>query len=321
MFMNSTNIMFLSTLKMSILLSLSSNSMFIIWMTIEISNLSFIPIMMSKKMKNSESIMKYFIIQSISSMIIMFSMIMTLMNMNLETTMLVSLIMKMGGVPFHNWVLSIIKGMEYKSMLIMFTIMKMPPMMMFSLINNKNTMMIIISMIIAPMLMINQNSMKKIMSLSSIFNLSMMMFISFEMKMWMMFILIYTIIMTMLFKQMEINKIKYINQLMINSNKMNKKELWISMLSLGGMPPMAGFFNTMIVMKTMLNKKELIMLMMLIMSSTMVLYMYMVYMYSCLMFYISMNKNFMKKTSIKKYPSLMFNLLFNPMLMLSKLFN
>nr|YP_010878921.1 NADH dehydrogenase subunit 2 [Batracomorphus chlorophana]WHE42573.1 NADH dehydrogenase subunit 2 [Batracomorphus chlorophana] len=321
MFLNSTNIMFLSTLNLSIILSLSSNSMFIIWMMIETSNLSFIPIMMSKKMKNSESVMKYFIIQSISSMIIMFSMIMMLMNMNIKMLILMSLIMKMGGVPFHNWIISMIEGIEYTPMLLMVTIMKMPPMMMFSIMNMKTMEMILLSMMIAPLLMINQNSIKKMMCFSSIFNMSMILFMSFEMKMWMTFIMIYTIMMTTIFKQISTNKIKFINQMMINSNMMNKKELWISMLSLGGMPPMTGFMNKMMVMKTMLNKKEMVMLFFLMISSTMVLYVYMTYMYSCLMFYLSMNKTSMKTIEVKKNYSLMFNLIILPMFLINKLFN
>nr|YP_010879025.1 NADH dehydrogenase subunit 2 [Batracomorphus notatus]WHE42677.1 NADH dehydrogenase subunit 2 [Batracomorphus notatus] len=321
MFLNSTNIMFMSTLNLSIILSLSSNSMFIIWMMIETSNMSFIPIMMSKKMKNSESIMKYFLIQSISSMIIMFSMIMVLMNINMQMVILMSLIMKMGGVPFHNWIISMIEGIEYKPMLFMMTIMKMPPMMMFSFMNMKTMEMIVLSMLMAPILMINQNSIKKMMCFSSIFNLSMILLISFEMKMWMTFIMIYTMIMMMILKQMEMNKIKFINQMMINSNKMNKKELWISMLSLGGMPPMTGFINKMMVMKTMLNKKEMMMLIILMITSTMILYIYMTYMYSCLMFYLSMNKNLMKTIEMKKNYSLVVNLILLPMFMMNKLFN
>nr|YP_010878934.1 NADH dehydrogenase subunit 2 [Batracomorphus cornutus]WHE42586.1 NADH dehydrogenase subunit 2 [Batracomorphus cornutus] len=321
MFFNSTNIMFLSALNLSMILSMSSNSILMIWMMIETSNLCLIPIMMTKKMKNSESIMKYFIIQSITSMMIMFSMIMIFMNMNLQIMITLSIIMKMGGVPFHNWIVSMIEGMEYKSMLILMTIMKMPPMMMFSLMNIKNLEMILLSMIMAPIFMINQNSFKKMMCFSSIFNLSMMLFISFEMKMWMMLICIYTMIMTILFKEMETNKIKYMNQMMVNSNKMNKMELWISMLSLGGMPPLTGFLNKMMVMKIMLNKKEIILLVTLIIMSTMVLYVYMTYLYSCMMFYLSMNKNFMKLTTLKKSNSLVFNLMMLPMFMLNKMFN
>nr|YP_010878960.1 NADH dehydrogenase subunit 2 [Batracomorphus extentus]WHE42612.1 NADH dehydrogenase subunit 2 [Batracomorphus extentus] len=321
MWINSTKMLFISTMSMSIVLSISSSSMIIIWMSIEISNMSFTPIMMTKKMNNSESIMKFFMIQSMSSMIMLFALMMLMLNNNnYDYMLMMSLVMKMGGVPFHNWVIAIIKGMEYNSMMMLFTIMKIPTMSMLSMINIKMNLMVIMAMMLSTMMMVNENSMKKMLALSSMFNLVMMLMLSKNINMWILFLMIYSIIMKMMMEQLKNNKIKQMNQLMVDSKKISKKEIWLSMMSLGGMPPLMGFINKLMVINAMMKNKEIIMMMMLVLTSSTILYVYMKYTFSCMMFQLSMNKTNMKMFFVKKYSYIPINMIMTPMFLSMKTF-
>nr|YP_010878947.1 NADH dehydrogenase subunit 2 [Batracomorphus curvatus]WHE42599.1 NADH dehydrogenase subunit 2 [Batracomorphus curvatus] len=319
MFNNSSNLMFFSSLTFSILLAMSSNSMIMIWIMIEMSNMSFIPLMMSKKMKNSESIMKFFIIQSLTSMILIFSMMMNLMENNLMMMMLLSLIMKMGGAPFQAWMISMIEGIKFEIMFIMFTVMKLAPLNLISIINLNMNMIIIISLIIPTIMIINQTMTKKMLAYSSIINLSMMLILTSNTKMWTYFMINYLFIMYLITIELKNNKIKFINQMMFNSKtKFSKMNMAISMFSLGGMPPLLGFFNKILVMKVIIEKKEMIMMFLFMVSSTFVMFMYMKFMTSYLMFYLSMNKTKFKMKSLNESFKFMMNLISLPMIILSK---
>nr|YP_009726417.1 NADH dehydrogenase subunit 2 [Batracomorphus lateprocessus]QHW07508.1 NADH dehydrogenase subunit 2 [Batracomorphus lateprocessus] len=322
MFNNSSNLMFFSSLTFSISLAMSSNSMIMIWIMIEMSNMSFIPLMMNKKMKNSESIMKFFIIQSLTSMILIFSMMMNLLETenNFMLMMLLSLIMKMGGAPFQAWMISMIEGIKFETMFIMFTVMKLAPLNLISIINLNMNMIIIISLIIPTMMIINQTMTKKMLAYSSIINLSMMLILTSNIKMWIYFMINYFLIMYLIVTELKNNKVKFINQMMFNSKtKLSKMNMAISMFSLGGMPPLLGFFNKILVMKIIIENKEMLLMFLFMISSTFMMFMYMKFMTSYLMFYLSMNKTGLKKKSLNESLKLMINFIFLPMIILSKI--
>nr|YP_009445988.1 NADH dehydrogenase subunit 2 [Trocnadella arisana]AMY96193.1 NADH dehydrogenase subunit 2 [Trocnadella arisana] len=319
---NSSNMMFFSSLMFSFTLSLTTNSMIIMWMMIEMSTLSFIPLMMNKKMLNSESIMKFFIMQSLSSSMLIFSMILMFMKMKFNNLLIMSLIMKMGGVPFQNWLLSMIEGMSYYSMVIMFTFMKIPPFIIINEMNEKLTFIIILSVMFAPVLMINQIQIKKILAYSSIFNMSNMLMLASNNKLWITFLSLYTLLLMMNVNEMKKNKIFHINQMLINNkSKVKNSIIWLSMLSMGGMPPLMGFLNKLMVIKTLIEKKELILLMMMIFSSSMIMFMYMKLCVSSILMSMSMSKYKILILSFNQSTLIIMNLLTLPISIMIKVFN
>nr|WSP02047.1 NADH dehydrogenase subunit 2 [Iassus latus] len=319
---NSTNNLFKCMMIFTIASSISSNSIMMIWIMIEMSNMAFIPLMMNKSIMNSESIMKFFIIQSMSSMTILLAiMFMFMKTLSMKTIITVMLIMKMGGVPFSNWLLMTVEGMNFNMMMLLFTIMKIPPLMMMSSLNLKNNLFILLSMVLSSVMMINQNSTKKMISYSSIFNLSLLMTLILENKMWMQFMMNYIMMMWLLTNELEKNKMINLNQMMINNkNIVTKMSIWISMMSMGGLPPLMGFFNKILVIKVMIDNKELILMMMLVLSSSIVMFMYMKYSLSC-MILSNMLPKMDKKINSSNFNMIILNSMVLPFLMLMKMFN
>nr|YP_010937200.1 NADH dehydrogenase subunit 2 [Iassus lateralis]WIW75743.1 NADH dehydrogenase subunit 2 [Iassus lateralis]WKW94143.1 NADH dehydrogenase subunit 2 [Iassus lateralis]WLN32148.1 NADH dehydrogenase subunit 2 [Iassus lateralis] len=319
---NSTNNLFKWMMMFTIFSTISSNSIMMIWIMIEMSNMAFIPLMMNKSIMNSESIMKFFIIQSMSSMTILLAiMFMYMKTLPMKMMITVMLIMKMGGVPFSNWLVMTVEGMNFNMMMILFTVMKIPPLMMMNSLNLKNNLLIMLSMVLSSLMMINQNSTKKMISYSSIFNLSLLMVSIMENKLWMQFLMNYTMMMWLLTKELEKNKMMNLNQMMINNkNLLTKMSIWISMMSMGGLPPLMGFVNKMLIIELLVKNNEFMLISSLILSSSIVMFMYMKYSLSCMMM-SSLLPKINKKVYSTNFNMIILNSMILPMLMLSKTFN
>nr|YP_009344623.1 NADH dehydrogenase subunit 2 [Entylia carinata]APU51888.1 NADH dehydrogenase subunit 2 [Entylia carinata] len=293
--------MFKTVLIMGVVISMSSNNWMSMWLGMEISMMSFIPLMSSKKKLSSESCMKYYIIQSLSSSIMMMGIIMISLNLNFNMILILSIFMKLGMTPFHNWVLSIVEGMNYSNMFILFTFMKMAPMNMMSYINVEIQLIVMLGLIISSVSAINQNSIKKIMSYSSIYNMSMMMTSISNWTSWLTYMTMYLVANFMMMKMCEMMNLNFINQIYMNNyNLMNKIMMWIFMTSISGMPPMITFMMKMIIMEEMITTNQYMMLYIIISTSVITMFFYMRMSLLSLMFFLILPKWMMtKKKKIK----------------------
>nr|QWY23080.1 NADH dehydrogenase subunit 2 [Koreocerus koreanus]QXP43449.1 NADH dehydrogenase subunit 2 [Koreocerus koreanus] len=277
MFINSTVILFYSNMLLGVVLSLSSNNWMMLWIGLEISLMSFIPLMVSNLMISSECAMKYFITQSMSSSIFILGVIFMLMgvNMNYELIINVSMIMKMGIAPFHTWVLSIINGLSYTALFNLFTTMKIVPMMVIMKMNLSLNLIIILTLIVGSTFGLSQNSIRKMLAYSSIFNMGFMIYSTSNMSLWLMYFLIYTVSLLMLILILHLNNINYLNQLLINKIELKMKlSIWILMLSMGGMPPMMGFMSKLIVIESSIQFNDWIISMVMIITSLLTMFFY-----------------------------------------------
>nr|YP_009531278.1 NADH dehydrogenase subunit 2 [Idiocerus laurifoliae]AXY64092.1 NADH dehydrogenase subunit 2 [Idiocerus laurifoliae] len=277
MMINSTTILFYMNMLLGVMLSLSSNNWVMIWVGLEISMVSFIPLMISSLTISSECAMKYFIIQSMSSSIFILSVIFMLMgvNMNYEIIINLSMIMKMGVSPFHAWVLSIVEGLNYMAMFNLFTTMKVVPMMVTINMNMNLDLIIILTLLVGSVFGLNQNSVRKMLAYSSIFNMGFMIYSMKNLSMWVMYFSLYSINLIMLVMLLMLNNIHYMNQLVINKFELKLKlSFWILMLSSGGMPPMMGFLGKLIVIESSIYFNDWLITMMMIVTSLMTMFYY-----------------------------------------------
>nr|YP_009538317.1 NADH dehydrogenase subunit 2 [Limenitis jina]AYN60834.1 NADH dehydrogenase subunit 2 [Limenitis jina] len=297
MFPNSNKMFFLFILFFSTLISISANSWLGCWIGLEINLLSFIPLINTpNNLLNSEASLKYFLTQSIASINFLFSILLSLFLMknflfNNFFSIIInsSLMMKMGSVPFHFWFPNIMEGLSWFNCFILMTWQKITPMILLSYYFNLNFMyfIMIINVLIGAIGSFNQSSLRKLMAFSSINNLGWMissMIISENL--WMIYFIFYSIFSLIMCFLFYIINIFFINQLFsFNMNFLIKISIMINFLSLGGLPPFLGFFPKWIVINYLMNNNFFIISFVFIMSSLILLFVYIRVIYSSLLFF------------------------------------
>nr|AKQ53265.1 NADH dehydrogenase subunit 2 [Tenthredo tienmushana] len=321
-------ILFIIIMILSSLIAINSSSWFMMWMSMEMNLMSFIPLMMnsSKKIKISNSMMIYFIIQAMaSSILIMIIIMMKLQNniikMNfLMNMMQLSLLMKLGASPFHWWTPKIFNNLSWMNCFMFLTWQKIIP--LFLLMNFNNNFMIYISALtssfMGAMLGINQISIKLIMNYSSINHLGwMLMTLMINKNLLLMYFMFYSLINLMISLIMNNYNFKFINQLFKNNNQnMNMKLIMMSMfLSLSGMPPMLGFLPKILTLMLMIKNNMIMETLMFIILSTISLSFYINILMSMFIFSKN-NSKWMNKNNFNFNKTIFSILLLNLMLML-----
>nr|YP_009441630.1 NADH dehydrogenase subunit 2 [Incoltorrida madagassica]AOY39136.1 NADH dehydrogenase subunit 2 [Incoltorrida madagassica] len=315
------------TLMMGTFISISSYSWLGTWMGLEINLLSFIPLMNDNKFMLTEASMKYFLIQSLSSTIFLFSIIINMLNMHFISDFLQnnfillimnsSLLMKMGSAPFHFWFPELMEELNWNNNLILMTWQKIAPMILISYsISNKINLYlfmttIIMSAIIGSIQGLNQINLQKIMAYSSINHIAWMISaLMINLYIWKIYFMIYSfLLMTIIFFFNYFN-IYYLKQIysMMNYNMLMKLAISINLLSLGGLPPFLGFLPKWLIIQMFLNLNNIFIIFILLMTSLITLYFYMRIIISSMIlnsvnlnFFYSMNKNYLNNVYLFIY--------------------
>lgn len=251
-------LLFISTIIIRTLISISAYSWLGIWLGLEINLLSIIPLIHNQKnILSSESAIKYFVVQSIASTIILLSVIILInksrvtTNVNLQSTFLIiinsRLLTKMGIAPFHFWFPEVIEGLDWINCLLILTWQKIAPIVL--LIYNIKFITFIFTVIIASIIIrgimgVNQVSLRKIIAYSSINHIGWIIrTILIIETIWIYYFVIYTVISINIVLILKTFNIFYLNQLFqsINSRIITKIFFILNFLSLRGVPPFLGF--------------------------------------------------------------------------------
>nr|AND96263.1 NADH deshydrogenase subunit 2 [Onthophagus cf. taurinus] len=253
--MSFNKMIFAFTLALGTMISISSYSWMSMWLGLEINLLAIIPLMSNpKNSMASEAAMKYFITQTLASMVLLMTLITMSFNLNylifspLSTIYMTALFIKMGAAPFHFWFPEIIQGLSWTNSYIMLTWQKIAPFMLLSYANfnyiNFFIIIIIMSSMISGIMGMNQTNFKKILAYSSINHISWMLtsMLFFE-KIWMYYFIIYAIITLNIIIILKKFNIFFLNQLFssFKNNPLIKFFFMLNFMSLGGLPPFLGF--------------------------------------------------------------------------------
>nr|QXT45643.1 NADH dehydrogenase subunit 2 [Idaea simplicior] len=294
-FMNSNKMFFIFTLFISTLISISSNSWFGCWIGLEINLLSFIPLIsLTNNMLSTEASLKYFLTQAIASINFLFFIIFKMIyfqnfEMNNIISILInsSLLMKMGSAPFHFWFPNIIEGLSWFNNFILMTWQKITPMILLSYYFNKNFLIfsIIMNIIIGSLGGLNQTSLRKILTFSSINNMGWMISsIMISENLWMFYLFMYSFLTSIMIYFFYMMNLYFINQLFIlNLKPLIKINLLINFLSLGGLPPFIGFFPKWIIINFLMLNNYYFLIFIFIMMSLIILFFYIRIIYSSFM--------------------------------------
>nr|YP_010454060.1 NADH dehydrogenase subunit 2 [Euprymna brenneri]QXJ42037.1 NADH dehydrogenase subunit 2 [Euprymna brenneri] len=282
-----SNFLFISIMILGTLITLSSSHWLTMWMGLELNLMSFLPLMNIKgKMLEAEASMKYFIIQSMSSSVLIFGSIMmyvynlswySMFNNMMVILILMSLVLKLGGAPMHFWLPSISKQMSWSILFILLTWQKLAPLFMLSLINSSFMMIMIISImstLMGSLMALNQTNLQLIITYSSISHLGWMMSMILINNSLTLFYFINYIIISIPLMHLISSEIG--NQLFMLTQKNNTNNMIIIslILSLAGLPPLLGFMSKLIILISLINMKLFILSMFLLLGTLISLYFY-----------------------------------------------
>nr|YP_003662.1 NADH dehydrogenase subunit 2 [Thylamys elegans]CAD48240.1 NADH dehydrogenase subunit 2 [Thylamys elegans] len=306
------------------LLTLMSNHWLMAWMGLEINTLTIIPLMTSSHHpRNTESAIKYFMTQATASMIIMFSIIFNASMINqwnitqicnqwASLLMTIALAMKLGLAPFHFWVPEVIQGITLLSGMMLLTWQKIAPVSILYQISPSLNMPLLMTLSIMSTALggwggLNQTHLRKILAYSSIAHMGWMAIIILIMpSLTLLNLLIYfaaTITLFMLLNFMNVTKINSL------SNLWNKSPtlviiMTMTLLSLGGLPPLTGFMPKWLILKELITYNNIFLATMLALSALLNLFFYIRIIYSStLTMFPSTNNSKLHWTMTSKKPS------------------
>nr|URX53473.1 NADH dehydrogenase subunit 2 [Kalotermitidae sp. 5 AB-2022a] len=291
---NPNKILLSMTLISGILISVSSNSWLGAWMGLEINLLSFIPLMSTQgNIFTTEASLKYFIVQALASSTLLFLVMMkslsnqvTPIDNGMYNYMIMTpLLMKTGAAPLHWWFPSVMEGLSWTNCLLMMTLQKIAPMMLISYtlsLNLPTLTAILTSVIVGAMGGMNQTSLRKILTYSSINHTGWMLaaMVGGD-NLWLLYFAIYSLLTTTVTLITKAYNISFINQAMtISMETTIKYMLFTTMLSLGGLPPFIGFLPKWIVIQMMIANNLSLAMTTMVIASLATLYYYLRVCYS-----------------------------------------
>nr|AAV67530.1 NADH dehydrogenase subunit 2 [Anolis porcatus] len=284
----------LSSLATGTIITMTSYHWLMAWVGLELNTLAIIPIISTMHHpRSTEAATKYFLTQAAASALILFSSMTNAWNTgswDITQTLAspsyilltMALAMKLGLAPLHFWLPEVIQGSTMTTAFIITTWQKIAPMsLIFLTMNNLSTpvflLMGLLSSLVGGWGGLNQTQTRKIMAYSSIAHLGWMATISSIMtNILIMNLLIYLIMTTSIFLSLIISKSKTIQ---------NTTSTWtlsptltiimmLSLLSLGGLPPLTGFIPKWLIMEELILQNFNLLIILMAASSLLSLFFY-----------------------------------------------
>lgn len=313
------NFLFFFILILRIFISLSSDSLLGIWIGIEINLFTAITIFnINQKTINEKSIITYFLVQRISSVIILFSILFIITRITTSNLFwflfILSIFIKLGVFPFHFWILTTIEGLSWIICFILLRLQKIIPLIILILIIHQKIIMIIviINRIVASLRGLTTFSLRKILGFSSINHLSLILLsVIFSKKLFKTYFLIYiilTYISTLLFQKINANFISQI--FLINNNKIIKLNVLITFFRIAGIPPFLGFLPKFIIIVKMTEFLVILPIFFILIRNTISTFFYIRLCFSSLFINFNSRKIFKIKTNYTILPII---LIFSPL--------
>nr|AAV67864.1 NADH dehydrogenase subunit 2 [Liolaemus hatcheri] len=284
----------ISSLATGTIITASSFHWVLAWLGLELNTLAIIPLITKQHHpRATEAATKYFLTQAAASAIILFSSTInawqtgtwdiTQLSIPASSILLtMALAMKMGLAPAHFWLTEVMQGTTMETAMIIATWQKLAPMAIIFMTTNNLTPMVLLTMgmlsaIIGGWGGLNQTQLRKMMAYSSIAHLGWMAAISTMMtNILAINLIIYLLMTTTMFLMLIATKSKTIQDLSLlwSLSPMISTLTTLTLLSLGGLPPLTGFIPKWLIIEELALQNLTPMATTLAMSALLSLYFY-----------------------------------------------
>ena len=289
-----------------------------IWVSLEINILRFLPIISSGLNIELENSVKYFLIQSWASIIFLIRFFFSSYFFNsINLLLIISIFIKLGISPFHTWFISILKTCSLYILIILSSLQKVIPLIILNNIYfyiNVFYFCIMITMIFLFFMLARVININKLLALSSLGNILWLISSNLlSLKLMAIFMLIYVILLIGIYLFYS----SFYYNLFIQMNRMNfydKIVIVILFMSLGGIPPLLGFLRKFLILKIIFLYENIFLFIIIIFLSLILLYHYISRIYFFITFIPLLKMNFNKNNfNIFKFLYLASLIIFNVM--------
>nr|ABF21342.1 NADH dehydrogenase subunit 2 [Scoloplos cf. armiger CB-2006] len=303
-----TQTLLISTMMLSIMISISSNQWFMMWIGLELNMFAFLPILGKANNKKEISCAPlYLAIQAMSSGLIITSMLLATTSMSLWSDPLfqIAILTKAGGPPAFCWYPNMVLNLSWTNVWILMTLQKINPILILALVTKLNYILLILS---ASMALIGgmggmiQNQIRGILAYSSLTHLAWILTLtSLNLMMSLNYLMAYLLIISALLMLLSKSSMKTHTHL-ANISPQSKTIISLLLLSLAGIPPLLGFLPKLQAINSLIFNSSPMIILILISGSLMNLYFYLNLMLSSSSSYSSLfllkSPHLMKSTTL-----------------------
>jgi len=274
-------LLFLSIIFFGIIVTISAKNIITIWLGLEINIIAFLPLIIhSNDPISSTNLIKYFLIQAITSFLILFSFICDItftshiVSWNLIT--ICALIIKMGIAPYHFWLPSIIRGLNWTNCFILTVIQKIAPLILCrcgAQINTPIFALLFISLATRSVGGIKQTRFRPILAYSSIHHIVWCILgMLHGTPLFLAYFIFYSVSCFILF--LFLNKYHADGFVISSPNYWSPTYLIpiITILSIAGLPPLLGFFPKLFVLQRVISTSLVLSFLLILRSSLNILF-------------------------------------------------
>lgn len=246
--------LFITTLTAGTFIRLSSPQWLFIWAGLELNLLSFIPLIVQNTLRReSEGAVKYFLTQSVGSALLLLGGLTYKIRAHsialrtlIGSTLVASLLLKIGAAPLHIWFPQVISCLSWPICIILSTWQKLGPLILLSGLTSSTTHLVTASIrsLVGGLGGLNQTQLRPLLAYSSIGHLGWIIAgLHIRQALGALYFLTYTVISLGLIYALYISNS---STRTISRTKIMPQFILITtlllLLSLGGLPPLLGFF-------------------------------------------------------------------------------
>nr|ADF59351.1 NADH dehydrogenase subunit 2 [Cyrtodactylus agusanensis] len=281
----------LTSLLTSTVITMSSNHWLLAWFGLELNTLSILPmIMKSHHPRATEAATKYFLIQVTAAALILLAGITnawqtgqwTITHPNSTTTLLttMAIMLKLGAAPMYMWYPHVLQGTTLPIALLISTWQKIAPLTLLYMTHNHldHTIMLLMglmSALVGGWAGLNQTQIRTILAFSSIAHMGWLITaIALNQSLTTLTMLLYTLTTLATFLPLTTTKTTTNIGIMWPLSPMALTTTMITLMSLGGLPPLTGFMPKWLILKELTSMQLPLIATLLLMSSLLSLYFY-----------------------------------------------